>query len=93
MSANPRLSFVRRWKFWAILGLGLAGGFMMFCLPELRLKTANPEGWKIIWGSSPLGTCTRCILFSLLEGAGVGLVAGVVFFAFGGRQVTSRWRK
>lgn len=79
MNLKSRLSFVYRWRFWAVFGLGLAGGFMMFCFPELRLKSVNPEGWRIIWGSNQMSTCARCILFSFFEGLGVGLVAAVVY--------------
>lgn len=82
MNLTTRFDVLRRWPFWFVVAAAVVAGFGMFCLPELRLKTSDPNGWRIMWGSSRVSTCTRCIVFSLLEGAGAAAVVIAIYALF-----------
>lgn len=88
MTSPEKGSAFQRWSFWWVLVAGLVGGFVMFCVPELRLKAVNPRGWESIWGVSRVPTCVRCTVFSVLEGLGAALVYLAVYYFFPGL----RWK-
>src|SRR5262245_16034849 len=51
------------WRYIGAIAFAMAVAYVLLCLPETQMREREPEGWQLVYGSSPLSPIARCTVF------------------------------